>query len=421
MPNNFTKQELAAFDDIVMGVQDSLTISRHVKKYDADPVAMENSNDTIQRPVPYILNSQDRTVGTDVTPQGVKQLSVPATLGFKKNVTWQLTATQMRNQAREKTLGMSAKHRIASDINSAVRDVVSLQGTQVVKHTSAASSYDQIAEAESLLTEQGVQMEDRCLGLFTRDYNGLSGDLAGRGTMQGKPTTAYERSLIAGPIAGFDAYKLDTAKLITAQSASITMDTTGAQVQYEPKSSESTTAGEINVDNRTQDIVVSSNAGLKEGDAFTIAGVYAVHGITKESTGNLKTFRVRGTGAGNVVTISPPIIGANQGSPTDAEKQYKNAHIASTSGTAAITFLNTADAHANPFWCKDSVELIPGSYEVPDDQGVDVVSATTEQGLQLVMSREFSGSKFQSTLYLDCFFGVVNLNPEMNGIMLFNQ
>lgn len=421
MANNFSKEERVAFEDILEGFNDSLVISRNVSKYGTNGQLMERSNDTIWRPVPYIVNSENRTVGSAVSAQDVKQLSVPSSLGYKKVVPWQLDALELRDALQENRLGKAAYQRLASDVNTAVRDVASLQGSLVVAISTAAGDYDDIASVESVMNEQGIMEGDRYMSLATRDYNGMAGDLASRSTMTGKPTSAYERSYV-GPVAGFETYKMDTGKRITAAAGggSITIDTTGALVDYEPKAAESTVAGEINVDNRYQQVTVSSTTNVVAGDAFTIAGVEAVHHITKESTGQLKTFRVISVDSGTTMTISPPIVGAT-GTPTDPQAAYKNAEIASTSATAAITWLNTTTAPANVFWHKDSIEILPGRYAVPDGAGVDVMRGTIDQGLEVVMTKKFDNSTFTTFYTLDVLFGVVNTNPEMNGILLFNQ
>jgi hypothetical protein len=206
-------------------------------------------------------------------------------------------------------------------------------------------------------------------------------------------------------------------------TATPTIATNGAQVRYVPTS---TDVNGNNVDNRTQVVTVSSVAGITPGAAFQIAGIESVHHITKEATGQLKTFRVISTpsteptlGAAEI-RISPPIIGANS-APTAAEVQYKNVEVVSTSATANITFMNNATTGANPFWHKDSIELLPGRYAVPADQGVDVMRGTIDQGLEVVMSKKFDNSTFTSLYTLDILFGVVNTNPQMNGVILFNQ
>jgi hypothetical protein len=419
MANDFSKEEKVAFEDILQGFQDALVISRNVSRYGTDGQMMERARDTIWRPMPYILSSQDRTVGSAITPQSVKQLSVPSTLGFKKSVPWNMDALELRDALQEGRLGQAAYQRLASDVNTAVRDVASLQGTLTVAVDGAAGDYNDIALAESIMNEQGIPEMDRYLALSTRDYNGLAGNLAERQTMTGKPTSAYERSYV-GMVAGFETYKMDAGKRIGATTATVTIATNGAQVRYVPKAAESTTAGEINVDNRYQTVTVSTTTGVAVGSAFTIAGVNAVHHITKEDTGQLKTFRVISVDSGTTMTISPPIIGANS-TPTDAEVAYKNAEIVTTSGTASITWLNGVATAANPFWHKDSIEILPGRYAVPTNEGVNVMRGSTDQGLEVVMTKKFDNSTFTSLYTLDILFGVVNTNPEMNGIILFNQ
>ena len=209
------------------------------------------------------------------------------------------------------------------------------------------------------MNEQGIMEGDRYIALATRDYNGMAGNLAGRANMNGKPSTAYERSYV-GPVAGFETYKMDAGKRITAAAGggSITIATNGAQADFVPAATSTGTGGQINVDNRYQTVTVSSTTSVAAGDAFTIAGVEAVHHITKESTGQLKTFRVISVDSGTTMTISPPIIGATS-SPTDAELAYKNCEVVTESATSAIVWLNTTTAPANPFWHKDSIEILP--------------------------------------------------------------
>jgi hypothetical protein len=422
MANGFSKEETVAFEKVIEGFTDTLTISRNVSKFGTDGQLMERSNDTIWRPMPYILSSQNRTVGSAITAQDVVQLSVPSTLGFKKSVPWTMDALELRDALQEGRLGTAAAQRLASDVNTAVRDVASLQGTLVSAISTAAGDYDDIATCESIMNEQGVMDGDRYMALSTRDYNGMAGDLAGRANMQtGKTATAYERSYI-GPVSGFETYKMDTGKRITAAAGggSITIATNGSQADFVPAATVATVNGTNNVDNRYQTVTVSSTTSVVAGDCFTIANVESVHHITKEPTGNLKTFRVISVDSGTTMTISPPIIGATS-SPTAAELAYKNCEVTSESATAAIVWLNTVTASANPFWHKDSIEILPGRYAVPTGQGVDVMRSTTDQGLEVVMTKFFSNSTFTSLYTLDILFGVVNTNPEMNGILLFGQ
>jgi len=419
MANAFSKEERVAFEDILEGFQDALVLSRNIRINTTDQVQMARSGDTIWRPMPYIAQS---FTGSDATANfyDSTQLSVPAVIDTQKHAPWQMSAKELRDALQENRLGDAAKKKLASDINVSVNNVAANQGTLVVKRTVAATGFDDVAQCEALMNEQGVMDFDRYLALSTRDYNGMASNLAGRGTMNQKPTTAYEKAYV-GTVASFETYKLDYSNRIAAAAGgAITIDTRATASNYHTPQATSTAAtGQVsNVDNRYQTVTVSATASVVAGDCFTIAGVNAVHQITKVDTGQLKTFRVISVDSGTTMTISPPII-SNQGS-TDAEAQYQNCTV-TTSATAAITWLNTAAAAINPFWQADAIELLPGRLEIPTGAGVDVMRATTDQGIEVVMQKWVDGNTQKIKYRLDSLWGVVNKQPEMTGIMLFSQ
>ena len=423
MANAFSKEERVAFEDMLEGFQDALVMSRNVSIYRTDGQMMERARDTIWRPMPYIATSINSTPGSSISSSyaDFTQLSVPATLGFSKTVPWTMTTLELRDALQEGRLGDAAKQKLASDINVALMNVAANQGTLVVPINGAAGDYDDVALCDSIMNEQGVPTMDRYLALSSRDYNGLAGNLAAatRSFTGTKSANAYERSYV-GMVAGFETYKLDYANRITAQTATVTIATNGAQVRYVPQATSTSVGGQINVDNRYQTVTVSTTTGVNAGDCFTIAGIEAVHHITKQSTGQLKTFRVISVDSGTTMTISPPMIGANS-SPTDAELQYQNINVASTSATASITWLNIDATSINCFWQKDALELLPGRYAVPADAGTAVMRASTDQGIELVMQKFYDIDTMTTKYRLDTLFGVVNKQPEMSGILLFNQ
>ena len=423
MANAFSKEERVAFEDLLEGFNDALVLSRNVSIYRTEGQMMERARNTIWRPQPYIATSISSTPGTSIASdyQDFTQLAVPATLGFSKTVPWTMTTLELRDALQEGRLGDAAKQRLASDINVAIMNVAANQGTLVVPINGAAGDYDDVALCDSIMNEQGVPTENRYMALSSRDYNGLAGNLAvaTRSFGNNKSDKAYERSYV-GMVAGFETYKLDYANRIAATTATVTIATNGAQVRYVPAATSTSVGGQINVDNRYQQVTVSTTTGVVAGAAFTIAGIEAVHHITKQSTGQLKTFRVISVDSGTTMTISPPMIGANS-SPTDAELQYKNINVASVSGTASITWLNIDAAPINVFWQRDALELLPGRYAVPTDAGTAVMRASTDQGIELVMQKFYDIDSMTIKYRLDTLFGVVNKQPEMSGILLFNQ
>lgn len=424
MANAFGKEERVAFEQLLEGFNDALVLSRVVKTYRTDQTMMARTNDIIWRPMPYILPAYD---GMDQTSNFADktQLSVPATIGFKKSVPWQMDAIELRDALQENRLLDSAKQQLASQINIAVNNTAAQQGTLVVKRTVAASGFDDVALAEAIMNETGVQMNGRALALSTRDYNGMASNLqtASRSFGNQKSDKAYEQAFV-GRVASFDTYKQDYSVRLTA-AAGVTVTVNGANQRYVPKATSTAGSGETNnVDNRYQNLTIAVTSGtVKVGDCFTIAGVNNVHMITKQDTGQLKTFRVTaivsGGGGSGVVQISPPIIAADS-SPTQAEVQYKNCTATPANG-AAITWLNTASAYANPFWQESAIEILPGRYAVPTDAGAAVMRGTTDQGFELVFTKQYNINNMLTKYRVDTLFGTVMLNPEAAGIVLFSQ
>jgi len=423
MPNAFSKEERVAFEDLLEGFNDALVLSRNVSVYQTDQTMMERTNNIIFRPQPYIARSFDSTPGTSISDSynAFTQLSVPATIGFSKTVAFELTALELRDALQEGRLGVAAKQKLASDINVAIMNAAAGLGSLVVPIASAAGDYDDIALADTIMNEQGVNMEERYIALSSRDYNGLAGNLsqASRSFGNQKSEKAYESSFV-GPVAGFDTYKMDYANRITAAAGGATaIDTrTSAANFYVPRATSTAVGGKINVDNRFQTITVDNTSGIVAGDAYTVAGVEAVHHITKQSTGQLKTFRVVSVTNGTTMVVTPPMI-SNQGD-TDAEAQYQNV-IVTEASAAAIVFLNVNATSVNVFWQRDCLEILPGRYSVPTDAGVAIMRASTDQGIELVMQKFYDIDRMKTKYRLDTLFGVVNKNPEMSGILLFNQ
>jgi hypothetical protein len=419
MPNDFSKQEIVAFEEAGLGFDDALVMSKTIKKYDTDQTTMERTGDVIWRPMKIVMQSHD---GSDATGDfdDVTELSVPATIGYDKHASWPMSSTEMRDASKEGKIQTAAKQTLASQINVAALAVAGT-GSLTVKRTVAATGFDDIALCDSLMNENGVPMDYRYIALSSRNYNAMAGNLASRATVSGKVQTAYERALVGEGIAGFDVLKLDYAgRLAAAGGVALTIGTRVADAMYyTPKAVSVATTGEkSNVDNRYQRVTWSDTTGAAAGDRFTITGVNSVHPITKVDTGQLKTFRVVSVDDGTHVTITPPIISAQGG--TDAELQYQNCVVNTAAANSLIVFLNTVAADLNPFWYRDSIEILPGRLAI-EPNGVAVRRMTTESGLELVMQKQYDIMTRKTYIRIDTIFGLVNLNTEMNGVMLFSQ
>lgn len=442
MANAFSKEEKVAFDQLLEGFNDALMMSRNVTVYNQNqtdaaradrfpnaptPPATAVNFGTVWRPMPYIMNSVNGAPGTPVTFTDKTQLSVPASITTVKTVPWALTSTELRDALQEGRLASGANQKLASDINVAVMQQAAALGSLTVTTGTPAGSFDDIALCDTLMNETGVPGDMRYLSLSSRSYNGLAGNVVGSTRSFGannRSDKAFERAYV-GMVSSFETYKQDYAlrKLTAANPAPVTVNTldAGGNVNFVPRASVINVAGTLNVDNRFQTITLSSNAGLVAGDRFTIQGIEAVHLVTKLPTGQPKTFVIVSVGAANTVVITPPIISADS-APTEAELQYKNCERAGAGlAAAAISFQNTATADINCFWHKSAIELLPGRLAIPENAGVAVMRATTDQGIEVVMQKQFDITSSLTNYRLDVLFGTAVLNPEMAGVLLFDQ
>jgi hypothetical protein len=388
MANSFSKEEIVAFETVFEAFADNIVISKLFNTYLLDNVQAERTGNIIWRPQPYIAQSFTGIDQSANFARNYTQLAVPTTLGYSHSVPLTLTSTELRDQLQSKRLGMAAMQRLASDINVDCSNLAALTGTVVVKRNTAASGFDDIAQCDIAFNRNGVPMGDRKIALSSQDY------------------------------------KLDYAYRLAA-AGGVTVTVNGANQRYVPVATTlDANGGRHNVDNRFQTLAITVTSGtVKVGDALTIAGVNEVHHITKQDTGTLKTFRVTaiisGAGGTGNIQISPPIISADS-SPTDPELQYRNCTTTPATG-AAITFLNTVAAPVNPFWQADAFEIMPGLYMPPTDVGMSVMHAETDQGIQVVMTRQGAIGDLSTKYRWDTFYGLVNKQPEMTGITQFSQ
>lgn len=422
---NLTKQVTVAFEETMEEFGDNLVISKAFNTYNVGDQLLERGADTIWRPMPYQMpafNGMDQTANLAASA-GVTQLSIPASIGFQKVGLFQLSANELRDPQQVKKIMKGVMTRLESEINIACSDLAALSGTAVVKRTVAATGYDDISLADALFNEQGIPMNGRLMGLTSKDYNAMAGTI-GKPQTSGlqKTATAFEKAYL-GPVSGFDTYKLDYGYSLAAATATgVTVN--GANQRYVPVSTVTNANGTQNVDNRYQNLTVTvGGSTIKVGDCFTIAGVFAVHQITKQSTGNLRTFRVNaivsGGGGSGVIQISPPIIAADS-SPTFAETQYQNV-TAAPAAAAAITFLNTVTTQVNPFWQDDTFEILPTQVMPMVGAGLARASATSAQGITVVLTEQAKIADLTTQFRADVRFGVVNKQPQQSGIILFSQ
>ena len=419
MATSFTKQEQLMFDKVIDGFDNLLVIAKGAELY--DPLTAQeavNARDKFWIPAPMIGASYD---GFDQTANfdGLTQLNVPASVGYHKSVPKVLSSKNLRNTYAMDQFGKAAKQKLASDVNAALFNTAALYGSVVSKRSGNPTGYDDVADLDTRMTRIGVPLDGRKAFYSPSAMNAMAGNLASRSEDTARSRNAYEQALIRHDVAGFEVFKNDQEiRLAAAAGGATTVN--GANQRTIPAATITSAGLEENKDNRYTDLVVTSAnyAGIKIGDAFTIDGVNELHLISKQNTGQLKTFRVVDKPAANTIRIWPAIIDAAEG--TIGSKEYANVSATPASG-AALTWLNTAAAPLNPFFRKESLILIPGTFAVDADNGWQVMRATTDLGIGITYTRQGDINSLSCKARWDIDFGTALLNPEMAGVQLFNQ
>lgn len=412
--NDLTKNLQVYFDQTVEGFDASVVLAQQAAQYTPQATDMSRANNTFWRPQPAILQVRSGWDTTGVDPESLQKLSVPASLNSPGNIEIALNLQEMQDPSNMATATAAAQLQLAAHVDLAVAETVARTGSLVITGN-GPMNWKMGATADAVMNEQGVKMgSERSMFLSPQHYIDIADELKSKQFHQGDVKTAWDEARIPN-IAGFKTFQTDYTGYIPAPTVAVTAALT-ADVAYVPKAMTTNNGGngEVPVDNRFATMSVDITAGeLRPGDAFTVAGVYAVHHIKKTATPRLKTFRVVKV-EGAIVTYCPPII---------PDGPYQNVTVKGAAG-AALSVINNTDQAPTSFWRKDSVELIRGSFDNLGNLngGARFMKATTKKlGLPIAMLYWLDGKSVIYAVKWLVFFGVNNLNPEMNGIILPNQ
>ena len=411
--NSLTKDLEILFEKFVLGFDAGCVISQEAEFMFPDQQSMQRAGDVVYRPQDYHM---EVVAGLDIsaaTPTDLIQRQVPAVYKSPQNILYTLDAKELRDPQHKEKAGNAAGLRLSAQIDSDIYSAVALQATNVLTVTGGgAFSWDKGAEAEAILIAKGMPKGvQRKFFMNPFDYLAVSKDLGNRSYLKDTTLDAYEQSKVPG-IAGFGTFRTDNLQNLAGVGTVSGTTVSGAQ-SFTP----SAMTGDLPTDNRRMTLVVAGAniANIKNGDAFTIGSggtaVNSCHLVTKDDTGQLQTFRViSGGGTANLV-ISPAIISSGP---------YKNCTQAAANG-AAITFLNTVTKPVNAFWCQGAVELMAGKLAFPDGMGAQVMTATSKQGIPLIMSYSFNHLTGKVTCRMTSLYATTVLQPELCGIVLAKQ
>lgn len=407
MPNFLTRDLEIMFENVIEGFDAACVLSREADTYFPDPKAMQRANDVFYRPQQYRANVVS---GVDISAQAdtdILQRQVPCTFRQPDNIRYSINFLEARDPDIMARFGRDAAVDLAGAVDQNLYNVAMQQAAIVVRKVGAIAAND-VATAESIMLSRGVApSRERKLFMNPFDYQVIAQDLGGRSFMGDITKDAYTKSRVPD-VAGFTAFRTDNVSQLLAVGTVTGTTVSGAQ-SFTP----SAMTGDLPTDNRRMTLVVAGAniANTKLGDSFTIAGVNALHNVTKADTGIPMTFRIiSGQGTANLV-ITPAIIAAGP---------YRNVSAVAGAG-AAITFLNNVSRAVNVFWAHGAVRLDYGNIKLDSDAGIKVMTSTTKQGVPIAMMAQQNVMSGNLAVRLITRYATTVVDPESTGIIIANQ
>lgn len=149
---------------------------------------------------------------------------------------------------------------------------------------------------------------------------------------------------------------------------------------------------------------------LKKGTVFTIAGVYAVHPITKKAYPFLQQFVVgadntASSGAYTGVSVSPAMYTSASGGLQSVSAFPVSTAVVTLVGSASTSYSQSLCFHKEAFRMVSVPLIMPKKSEVAEQY-------TTESGLTVALIRDFDVLKRRMVTRLDFLGGLAPVRPE---------
>lgn len=354
---------------------------------------------TIRRPNQFTVRD-----GATASIQDVVEGTTTMSISKQKGVDFKFTSADLALEIDEfedrilKDAMIKLANQVDTDLMALYKNVWNYVGPT----SGSIDSFADFALAPERLDLGAVPQSDRCAILSPTDHWALLGSQTAL-YVNSIANPAYREGSM-GAIGGVDTY----------MSQNVPTHTAGTRDNSTPlvKGTQSTTwasskdTGTMSLDTDGWD----SAATIKEGDVFTIDGVYAVNPVTKATLPHLQQFVVRAdvtahvtTTSSTTLTISPPII--TSGAFQTVSAAALNDATITIIGTASSVLRQNLVFHKNAF----ALAMVP--MEKP--QGAVDVVRKSYKGLSVRMIPYYDGTNDVSNWRLDILYGVKALDPRL--------
>lgn len=388
----------------IMHLENELVAGAMVHADFSDKFANVGDTINIRRPAQYTVQRDNLDITSTI--QDIEQATIPVSLTKTATIPVKITAKERTlsfdrfSEDILKPAMIQMKDEIEAHIASLYTRFYHFSGTP----GTVPATFLSLGTPGAVMTDQAVPLSGR-MALHGSDTalalaDGLKGVF-----VQGMAKTALEEAKI-GRYAGFDNYTWVHAPTHTVGGLGGTPLVNGGSQGVTYAASKQTWSQNLVTDGWT---AAAANR-LRAGDVFTIANVFAVNPVSKQSTGRLQTFTVladvASDGSGNAtLSISPPII-ASGAYQTVSAVPADNAAITVKTGTANTGYKQSL------LFNKNAITLVTRALDIPQGQGV---RTTTKSGNRVTVScTEFvDGKTLDQTMRFDMLYQATVIDPRL--------
>jgi len=378
-------------------LENNLVISRNCNKEYDDSFAVEGAKigSTLRIRLP------DRALVTDgaaLQVQDDNEQFTTLTVSSQKHIGINFTSAELTMQLddfAERVLKPRISQLASSvdaDVANAYKSIFNTVGTPGTTPATALV----LLQAQQKLNESATPMSPRYATVNPAANAGLVNGLSGFFNPAGTISRQFKTGMMGEGVLGYDEMNM---------SQSIVNHTTG-NFPAAPicASTVPSTQGAT-----TLDITYTSGTkSIKQGDIFTIAGVYAVNPQTRLSTGSLQQFVVTAdqtlTSTSATIAFLPAMYTA-----TNALATIDAFPVAS----AALVFVGTASTvyPQNLVYHKNAITLATADLLLP--QGVDMASRQVHNGISMRIVRQYDINNDRMPCRVDVLYGFSTIRPPM--------
>lgn len=397
MPNTVITPDIIA-KEALMQLENNCVMGNLVHREYKKEFVKKGDSVSVRKPVKFVASD-----GATRVNQDVQEASTPFVIDQRKHVSWKFSTVDLTLSVEEysKRYIAPAMIALANQVDSSLCALYKQVANNVGTAGTTPTTFLNFAQAARRMNDGAVPQDSRNLVLDP------SGSLYAAEMLKNLQSPELVKGAIRamkiGPLAGFDTYMDQNVKRHTAGSWGTTplVNGAGQSVTYAAASHTfGSTSQTLNVDGLT-----ASTGTTLVGDKITIAGVFAVNPVSKETQSFLQEFTILADATGGAttgpaaLTISPAIIISGPFQTVSAAPADNAAITVSASYTANLAF------HKNAFG------LVTVPLEMPD--GANWKARESHNGYSVRVVKDYDIDADEDIIRLDILYGVKSLYPEL--------